>query len=64
MHCVAMVNLHWKIMNKKYGILDDENKVVRWLDFKPSLNYKFIIVKIPKDIKPKIDWNNFDIAPF
>ena len=51
-------------MNKKYGILDDENKVVRWLDFKPSSNYKFIIVKIPRDIKPKIDWNNFDIAPF
>lgn len=45
---------------KKYGILDDDGVVIRWVWDKPSDAYKFVVIKVPK--KPRIDWNNFEEA--
>ena len=47
----------------KYGILDDEGKVVRWLDYKPC-HSQFIVKRIPRNRKHKIDWDNIEEAPF
>lgn len=46
----------------RYGILDDDNTVVRWVYDKPSADYRYIVQKIVK--KPAIDWNNFEPALF
>lgn len=52
------------MINTKYGILDDAGKVVRWVFDKPSEAYKFIIVKIKRPRKPKLDLSQFEPAPF
>lgn len=46
----------------QYGILDDEGAVVRWVWDNPS--YPHITRKVPRHRKPKIDWTNFEPAPF
>lgn len=48
----------------KYGILDDAGKVVRWVFDKPSEAYQFIVVKIKRARKPKLDLSQFEAAPF
>lgn len=47
---------------KRYGILDDDGQVIRWVWDKPSACYQYIVKKIPR--KPPIDWNNFEPALF
>lgn len=47
---------------KRYGILDDDDKVIRWVWDKPSDSYRFIVQKIPK--KPAIDLSQFEEALF
>ena len=51
---------------ERYGILDDENQVIRWIDEKPDdVRYRFVIqqVDIPnRNNSPGIDWNNFEPA--
>jgi len=44
----------------RYGILDDEGQVVRWVWVKPPYPH---IVQKPKR-KPKFDFTNFEPAPF
>ena len=46
----------------KYGILDDEGRVVRWVWDKPS--YPHVAVKVPRPRKPKLDLSNVPDAPF
>jgi len=46
----------------QYGILDDENVVVRWVWVKPD--YPHITRKVPRKRKPKIDFSKFEPAPF
>jgi hypothetical protein len=40
----------------RYGILDDEGKVVRWVWEKPT--YTHVVQKIKRYRKPKIDLSN------
>lgn len=47
-----------------YGILDDFGEVLRWLDYKPSEQYKYITKKVSKPKNPTIDWSNFEPALF
>ena len=42
--------------------LDDEGAVVRWVWDKPP--YPHITRKVPRRRKPKIDFSNFEPAPF
>jgi hypothetical protein len=44
----------------KYGILDDEGRVVRWVWFVPP--YPHIVQKRPS--KPKLDLSGVPDAPF
>lgn len=46
----------------KYGILDDFGEVLRWQWDKPSRNYKYITKRV--QVKPVVDWNNFEPALF
>jgi hypothetical protein len=46
----------------QYGILDDENVVVRWVWVKPD--YPHIARKIIRKIKQKIDLTKFEDAPY
>ena len=46
----------------QYGILDDEGAVVRWVWDKPP--YPHITRRAPRRRKPKIDFSNFEPAPF
>ena len=48
----------------KYGILDDEGAVVRWVYDQPSAGYEFVTVKITRSRRPSIDWSRFEAAPF
>ena len=48
----------------RYGILDDEGKVIRWLDYEPSACYEFVKVRVPRRRKPRIDWATAEEAPF
>lgn len=47
----------------KYGILDDEGQVVRWVYDKPAHD-QFIVVKIKRQKRKAIDWANIEEAPF
>ena len=51
---------------ERYGILDDENQVIRWIDEKPDdVRYRFVIqwIDVPnRNNSPGIDWNNFEPA--
>jgi hypothetical protein len=46
----------------KYGLLDDEGSVVRWLWQPPP--YPHIVVKIKRQRKPKLDLSRIPDAPF
>jgi hypothetical protein len=46
----------------KYGILDDEGKVIRWVWDKPP--YPHIVQKIKRKRKPKLDLSNIQEALF
>lgn len=47
---------------KRYGILDDDNQVVRWVWYAPDpAVYRFIIQRV---VKPKLDLSQFKPAPF
>ncbi len=46
----------------KYGVLDDFGDVIRWQWDKPSPEYKFIERRVLE--KHKVDWSNFEAAPF
>lgn len=48
----------------KYGILDDEGEVVRWVWERPSAVYRFIIVKVKRIRRPRLDLSQFEPAPF
>lgn len=48
----------------KYGIIDDDGKVIRWVFNKPSDHYQYITVVVPRKRKPKIDLSKFEEAPF
>jgi hypothetical protein len=45
----------------RYGILDDDDNVIRWVWDKPSPSYRYIERKLLK-LKSKIDWNNYEPA--
>jgi len=46
----------------KYGILDDEGKVVRWVWHMPP--YPHIVSKPKRKRKPKLDFSKCEPAPF
>ena len=46
----------------RYGILDDDGLVVRWVWDKPADCYQYIIQRVPP--KPKLDLSQFQDAPF
>jgi hypothetical protein len=46
----------------KYGILDDEGNVVRWVWYLPP--YPHIVQKIKRQRKPKLDLSNVPDALF
>ena len=46
----------------KYGILDDEGLVVRWVWVEPP--YPHIVQKIKRQRNPKLDLSNVPEAPF
>lgn len=46
----------------KYGILDDEGNVIRWVWFAPP--YPHVVVKVPRRRKPKLDLSNVPDALF
>lgn len=46
----------------RYGILDDFGEVVRWQWNKPAKCYKYVTQRVK--VKPAVDWNNFEEAPF
>lgn len=49
----------------KYGILDDDGAVVRWVWSAPDpAHYRFITVRIPKPRQVKLDLSQFEPAPF
>jgi len=43
----------------RYGILDDEGQVIRWVWNKPSALYRYIIQRVPT-----VDLSNIEDAPF
>ena len=46
----------------KYGVVDDEGNVIRWMCYKPQHD-SYIIVKLPrKKRKVEIDWDNIEEA--
>jgi len=49
-------------LNMKYGILDDEGQVVRWVWEKPD--YPHIVVKVKRKRKPKFDPSGYPDALF
>jgi hypothetical protein len=46
----------------KYGILDDDGRVIRWVWERPSSGYQFVTVKVPRPRKPKLDLSQFPDA--
>jgi hypothetical protein len=46
----------------KYGILDDEGKVIRWVWVEPP--YPHIVERIKRKLKPKLDISNVPEALF
>lgn len=46
----------------KYGILDDEGNVIRWVWSVPP--YPHVAVKVPRPRKPKLDLSGVPDAPF
>ena len=59
----ALRNLGEKIpMLLKYGILDDEGIVIRWVWVEPP--YPHVVVKVKRQRPPKIDLSNLPDALF
>jgi hypothetical protein len=50
------------MMLLKYGILDDEGNVVRWVWHMPP--YAHVVVKVKRKHKPKLDLSQCQEAPF
>lgn len=48
----------------KFGILDDDDNVIRWVWDRPGSGYRYVTVKIPRQRKPKIDLSKFEPALF
>lgn len=48
----------------KYGLLDDEGELVRWVWERPSEQYRFIVVRVPRVRRPRFDPTQFEPAPF
>lgn len=48
----------------KYGVLDDEGELVRWVWERPSELYRFIVVRVKRERRPRIDPSQFEPAPF
>ena len=46
----------------KYGILDDEGNVIRWVWHMPP--YAHVVVKVKRQRKPKLDLSQCQEAPF
>jgi len=46
----------------RYGILDDEGRVIRWVWHPPP--YPHVVQKIKRQRKPKTDISNLPNAPF
>jgi hypothetical protein len=46
----------------RYGILDDEGKVIRWVWHMPP--YPHVVDRIKRKIKPKLDLSKVPDAPF
>lgn len=46
----------------RYGILDDENRVIRWVWFKPP--YPHVVEKVKRPRKPKLDFSKCQEALF
>ena len=46
----------------RYGILDDEGEVVRWVWEKPAPHYRYIVQRV--QVAPAVDWSDFEPAPF
>jgi len=49
-------------MPLKYGILDDEGNVIRWVWYMPP--YAHVVVKVKRKQKPKLDLSNAPEALF
>jgi hypothetical protein len=49
-------------LSYKFGLLDDEGKVVRWLWFKPS--YPHVVMKIKRQRRPPLDLSKVEDAPY
>jgi hypothetical protein len=51
----------------RYGILDDDGQVLRWVYLRPSSAYRFVMQKVPRQRRPKRaapDLDQFGPAPF
>lgn len=48
----------------KYGILDDDGRVVRWVWDAPPPCYPFITVKVKLVRQPRLDLSKYPPAPF
>ena len=48
----------------KYGLLDDEGEVVRWVWERPSAQYRFIVVRVKRQRRPSPDLSQFETALF
>lgn len=48
----------------KFGILDDDDRVIRWVWDRPGAAYRYVEVKVPRPRKPKIDLSQFEPALF
>lgn len=46
----------------RYGILDDEGRVIRWVWEKPNAEYQYVTERVTRP--PPVDWDNFEEAPF
>ena len=48
----------------KYGVLDAEGEVVRWVWERPGAQYRFIVVKVKRERRPRVDLSQFEPALF
>lgn len=46
----------------RYGILAEVVEVIRWSWSKPSKHYRFTTERV--QVKPAVDWSNFEPALF
>jgi hypothetical protein len=48
----------------KYGILDCDGVVIRWVWQRPPIGYDFVVVKDKRPRKPPVDLSQFEESPF